>query len=239
MSYILEGLKKLEQKRRQETRKPGLLTFRTETARRSQKTVRWPYLLFIGLLLNAGIIVWWMAPWGTLGRTPLTRPTLPGPSAKATTPKPVEFKNQNPLWPRRESAPPKIVSELPKKPVVEKTKENVLPVEPKKPVPKKSAETETASPESKPVIISKVISDGPIVRLNALPSEIKKTLPVLKMSVHYYSPDKQSRFATINDRTLHEGETLGEGLRVVEINPDGAVLFYKGHRFLLSVNENL
>ena len=238
MSYILEGLKRLEQKRRQETKKPGLLSFRTESGRRSQKQMKWPYLLFIGLLLNAGIIVWWMAPWRSLGRPPLTRPTLPGPSAKATTPKPVEFKNQNPLLPRREPAPPKVISEIPKKPVVEKTKESVLPVEQKKPVPKKPAEPDPASPESKPVVINKVITDGPIVRLTALPSEIKKTLPVLKMSVHYYSPDKQSRFATINDRTLHEGETLSEGLRVVEINPDGAILFYKGHRFLLSVNEN-
>jgi len=237
MSYILEGLKKLEQKRRQETRKPGFLSFRAESARRAQRAMKWPYLLFIALLLNAGIIVWWMAPWRSAGRPPLAQPALPGPSVKAAAPKPLEFKNQSPL-PRREPAPPKVVSELPKKPAVEKTKESPPSVEQKKPAPKKPPESEPASPESKLSVVSKVITDGPIVRLNALPSEIKKSLPVLRMSVHYYSPDKQSRFVTINDRTLHEGETISEGLRVLEINPDGVVLFYKGHRFLVSVNEN-
>ena len=108
----------------------------------------------------------------------------------------------------------------------------MVPAVEKTPLPKKT-------PESRPSVISKVVPDGRTVRLSDLPTEIKKSLPALKMSVHYYSPDKQSRFVTINDRTLHEGEALSEGLRVVEINPDGTVLLFQGHRFLISVNENL
>jgi general secretion pathway protein B len=94
-------------------------------------------------------------------------------------------------------------------------------------------------PESQPSAKRKVVPEGRIVKLSDLPSEIKKSLPALKMSVHFYSPDKQARFATINDRTLHEGEALSEGLQVVEISPDGTVLNYRGHRFLISVNESL
>jgi general secretion pathway protein B len=240
MSYILEGLKKLEQKRRQETKKPGFLSFRGEIIRRPERAMKWPYLLFIALLLNAGIIVWWMAPWRSSRPQPLAqKQLLPGPPAKAVTPKPVEFKNQNPLLARKEPASSKVVNKLPRKPAAEKPKESALPLEQKKPAPKKPPETESGPPESKSSFAIKTISDGPVVKLNALPSEIKKDLPVLKMSVHYYSPDKQSRFVTINNRTLHEGETLSEGLRLVEINSEGAILFYKGYRFLVSVNENL
>ena len=135
-------------------------------------------------------------------------------------------------FPRKELPRPKIIKELPKGPAVEKTKKNVAPTVEKTPLPK-------STPESQSSVISKVVPEGRTVKLSDLPAEIKKSLPALKMSVHYYSPDKQARFATINDRTLHEGEVLSEGLRVVEINPDGTVLNYRGHRFLINVNENL
>ena len=60
---------------------------------------------------------------------------------------------------------------------------------------------------------------------------------MLKMSAHFYSTDKQARFARINDRILYEGEALSEGLKVDEINPGGAVFSYKGYRFLMGINE--
>ena len=130
---------------------------------------------------------------------------------------------------KKEPPPPKVINELPKSPALEKTKKYVAPVVEKTTVPKKT-------PESQSSVISKVVPEGRTVKLSDLPSEIKKSLPALKMSVHYYSPDKQSRFVTINDWTLHEGEALSEGLRVVEINPEGTVLFYRGHRFRINVN---
>ena len=139
---------------------------------------------------------------------------------------------QHPPVLRRELPPPKIINEPPKGPAVEKTKKIVAPVAEKSPPPKKT-------PEPQSSVISKVVPEGRTVKLNDLPAEIKKSLPALKMSVHYYSPDKQARFATINDRTLHEGEMLSEDLRVVEINADGTVLLFQGHRFLINVNENL
>jgi general secretion pathway protein B len=238
MSYILEGLKKLEQKRRQDARPPGLLTFREENRRRPKRPIVWPYLLFIALLLNAGIIVWWIGPWRSLGPSTLPQPALTGQTAKPFTSKPVEFKNQSAVIPRKGPPPPKVINQLPKSPAPEKTKESISPVVKKSPVSKSTLGTVPVSTESQS-LTNKVAPEGRILKLSDLPLEIKKSLPALKMSVHYYSPDHQSRFATINDRTLHEGETLSEGLRVVEINPAGTVLHYKGHRFLISVNESL
>ena len=52
MSYILEGLKKLEQKRQQEKGSPDLLTFQTGSPHKAEKRPLWPYLLFAVLLLT-------------------------------------------------------------------------------------------------------------------------------------------------------------------------------------------
>jgi general secretion pathway protein B len=237
MSYILEGLKKLEQKRRQEEGAPGLLAFKEEKIPKPERPILWPTLLFIALLLNVGVIVWWIGPWRSLDRSALPHSTVPDRTAKVVPSKPVEFKDQSP-FPRKELPPTKVIKELPKGPSVEKPKESVAPVVKKTPAPKNTLVSLPVSPELPASTTSKAVPEGHIVKLSDLPSEIKKSLPAIKMSVHFYSPDKQARFATINDRTLHEGEALSEGLRVVEINPEGTVLHYRGHRFLISVNEN-
>lgn len=239
MSYILEGLKKLEQKRRQVEGAPGLLTFKEEKTPKPEKPIIWPYLLFAALLLNAGVLVWWIGPWRSMERSVLTHPTVPSYTAKAVKAKPVEIKKESPPVPRKEPPPPRVVTELPQGPVLEKTKESKAPVVKKTPTPKSTPGTVNISPESRSSLISKVAPEGRIVKLRDLPSEIKKSLPALKISVHFYSPDKQACFVTINDRTLREGEVLNDDLRVVEINPEGTVLNYRGHRFLITVNENL
>jgi len=62
MSFILDALKKLEQKRR-EGSVPDLLTTHTGGSERPQKRPIWPYLLVAALLLNAGILTVWLQPW--------------------------------------------------------------------------------------------------------------------------------------------------------------------------------
>ncbi|MGA3083967.1 MAG: general secretion pathway protein GspB [Thermodesulfobacteriota bacterium] len=238
MSYILEGLKKLEQKRRQEEGAPDLLTFKEEQTLKPERPIIWLYLILFALLLNAGVILWWIGPWRSIERSALPHPTVLGRTVKTVAATPGENKKQSTPVPNKELQPPKVINEFPKSPTVGKTKENVAPVVKKTPAPKSTPGVVTVSPESQSLAISKVVPEGRIVKLSDLPPEIKKSLPALKMSVHFYSPDKKARFVTINDRILHEGEALSDGLRVVEINPDGTVLHYRGHRFLVSVNDN-
>jgi hypothetical protein len=69
MSYILEGLKKLEQKRKQEEKLPHSLSVQTDGAVKSSKTPIWVYLLVAVLLLNAGVIIWWIGPWRATKQT--------------------------------------------------------------------------------------------------------------------------------------------------------------------------
>ncbi|MFO0754792.1 MAG: general secretion pathway protein GspB [Thermodesulfovibrionales bacterium] len=62
MSYILDALKKAEQKRQQETA-PTLLTVPYTAAARPKGRPWRTYLLAAALLLNAAFLLWWLRPW--------------------------------------------------------------------------------------------------------------------------------------------------------------------------------
>jgi len=67
VSYILEALKKLEQKRERD-RAPERLILSLGHEERRRKRLFWPYVLAAVLLLNALVMVWWMSgPEGEKG----------------------------------------------------------------------------------------------------------------------------------------------------------------------------
>ena len=59
-------------------------------------------------------------------------------------------------------------------------------------------------------------------------------MPPLRLELHAYSPRPADRFVFINGTKYVEGATLAEGPRLQKIAPNGAVLVYLGHRFLLA-----
>jgi len=66
-----------------------------------------------------------------------------------------------------------------------------------------------------------------------LPPQSTAGLPALNLDLHVYAPNPANRFIFINGRRLTEGASLPEGATVVQITPEGAVLEYRGQRFLL------
>jgi len=63
MSYILEALKKSDEERNRGTA-PGLQTVQMATVVHPSKKRRgWLCLLALALLLNAGLLIWWLGPW--------------------------------------------------------------------------------------------------------------------------------------------------------------------------------
>jgi len=60
MSYILDALKK-SAKDRQRGNLPDMLTAQDIVVEKPRKRLPWSYLLFAALLLNAGLLVWWLA----------------------------------------------------------------------------------------------------------------------------------------------------------------------------------
>jgi general secretion pathway protein B len=234
MSYILEGLKKLEQKRQQEEKSPHLLTFQGNNPEKSVRKSIWPYLIFAVLLVNAGVFIWWIAPWRSTERNaPLSQPVARKSAPSVAKITPVERKREN------KSVPAKVLqqSRAANSPTTniagKEIKETPLPAAKENPASKQASVAASVPPAK-----SKPATDGRIVKLYELPSEIRNSIPDLKMSAHFYSADQQARFARVNDKIIHEGETLSEGLKVEEINPGGTVFNYKGYRFQIGINEN-
>jgi general secretion pathway protein B len=51
------------------------------------------------------------------------------------------------------------------------------------------------------------------------------------MTVHVYDPNPAKRFVFINGRKLRERQTSREGLRLVQVRADGAVLSFNNEQF--------
>ncbi len=58
-------------------------------------------------------------------------------------------------------------------------------------------------------------------------------LPSLELEFHAYSANPDQRFVFLNKTTLHEGDSLPQGVHVDAITPDGVILSYHGMRFVL------
>jgi general secretion pathway protein B len=62
-------------------------------------------------------------------------------------------------------------------------------------------------------------------------------LPALRLALHAYDAESSRRFILLKGLRLREGETTPEGLRVERIVEDGAVLAWRGRRFMLPRGE--
>ena len=81
MSYILDALKKSARERQRETL-PGILSVHDIVAEKPKKRLVLPYLLAAALVLNAGILIWWL--WFAHTKDTIIEPlkavnTLPAP----------------------------------------------------------------------------------------------------------------------------------------------------------------
>jgi len=72
-----------------------------------------------------------------------------------------------------------------------------------------------------------------VPRLDTLPPQATAGLPALNLDLHIYATQPSQRSVFINGRRYGEGDSLPEGARVDRITTDGAVLQYRGQRFLL------
>ncbi len=59
------------------------------------------------------------------------------------------------------------------------------------------------------------------------------SLPELRLDLHVYAANPADRFALINMKKMHEGDSPAQGVRVESITPDGVILSQNGSKFLL------
>ena len=242
MSYILEALKKLEQKRQQEGT-PNLLTLQGDVTKVRKKRSVWPYIT-LGVILLNGIIVlllFWIAPWKHAGQSLSQTSRV---ARESTTPPQVTVlpeKKEQPVAETKKDVPPPVkkdvaqpAPDLPSPPVstkvvVEAAQPKTAPVQTPTPI--------KTSPESSPREIKPVKPSNKVVSIKELPAAIKGSLPELKMTVHSYNEQPQSRFVVMNNNTIREGQSMNADLKVEQITQNGVILNYQGHRFVLGINE--
>jgi general secretion pathway protein B len=311
MSYILDALRKLEQNRQHEE-SLTFFTFHGQAPRKLKRHRLWPYLLVVVLMLNAGVIFWWIVPLQWPGKSMTVEPPavrVVKPASPATVPARVKDAVQSRSGTEKTIVAPKEVKEQPRSakrdiiatarsavqqpsapkqiPVAEEMsvpyekpspalaadavqsragaeKTIVAPREVKEqprsakrdiiatvrsavqqPLAPKQAPVaeETSVPFEKPSPALPVRAeatppvDGRVLKLADLPASIAGGLPEFKVSLHYYIAEPQSRVVRINDRTLHEGDYLSEGVKVEQIYERGVVMNYRGWRFQMELDR--
>jgi len=222
MSYILEALRKAEQERNL-GRVPDLQTSpmpMPETRRRL-----WPLVLGLILVVNGVLlaVLLWPKHWSHAPAEPVSTASQDATANRSadqlariqtepTFPPPIPA-------PTVQSAPEPIsaaaINEIP-----------VLPL----PTSLPRAES-LPPPDPAPAVTQSVLA------LQALPMEFRRSVPKLNLDIHVYSTTGRKRFVLINSKRYQEGDRLNEGPLLESITANGAVLSYRGQRFLLPVYQ--
>jgi general secretion pathway protein B len=248
VSYLLEALKRLEEKRSGD-RVSDLLASQGEVRRERKNKFLWPYILSVALLANAAVAAWWIAPWRGSSRLDVTQPSATQresevPAAKPPITTPAAQKTSIPSDKAKpesrpqenggRKAPIQVQEASSERPVDNhpggKTTRSDTPVESLPATPRTPSRPQAPS-EGKPR------ADGRVLAMSELPAAVRNELPELKISLHSFGAEPRTRLVRINDKTLGEGDALPGGTRVEEITPDGVVLNHEGYRFRIGVEQ--
>jgi len=216
MSLILDALKKSEAERMR-GQVPTLLSPlpTTQTHARAREKSKLPLLLLVIALPIIGLILAYFytqkqiatAPGITpeaVNETPEQAPAIIDPPVIALTAKPAAIQT---------AAVPLIIATAPA---------------PAAPV------TPSIGPEVNevPLTMTEAMPVARMASLAELPTEQRQQLPILKLSMHVYSPEAGKRFAIIDGQRVNEGSVLGTAV-VEQIRQDGVVLSVQGQSYLL------
>lgn len=235
MSYILEGLKKLEKNRQRIGSQVLFTTYHSSAppGRNKRKLQRY-------LMLTAVILILVIAT-GAYWRLSATKSIQ-----SAEKPREQQMAAAEPDHQTAQTAEPQRADQPVQKPLdpplLEKQEDMARGAQDKpgkkslrrKDAPAANVNADDPSPGESAGLVR---SGEKIVSYNQLPDGVKKGLPEIKVFLHYYSAEPKERFVQINEYTFHEGQSRPDGLKVVQITPHAAVLSYLGHRFQLQAVE--
>lgn len=71
---------------------------------------------------------------------------------------------------------------------------------------------------------------------SGLSTALPEGVPPLQVSLHYYDSASGRSFISVNGHTARDGTVLPEGPQVERVTEEGAILNYRGQRFLLPRN---
>lgn len=248
MSYLLEALKRLEQKRQLES-VGDLLVGQDNSSRPRRKRTVWPYILSVALLVNAAVVAWlWQPTRQPAASTVIERSREPGTRTAGTTAPPKTMPGDGQLAGTSDEGAG-VKTPLPHVTVPSgNTPSDVQDKAPLKVTARSGVEAAARTSASRSermdtaTPVHKSRADVPpggrparVPSLDELPGTVREAMPKLKVSLHSFAPEPSSRLIRINDSTLVEGKSLPAGIRVEEITQDGAVMSHQGYLFHLPV----
>jgi len=209
MSLILDALRKSERTRQQSL--TGQLGAGETPPGPARLPLPWVTLLGILLVVNAVVLAvfFWHG-------------TAPEPAA--TPPKAANLQSQSAPY-RPEVRP--LSEEAPTPPVVEPATPAPAVVPTAVPTRAPAAGTRQAAP------IGAQNAGAGLTSYDDLPADVRQSLPALHLDVLGYATKPADRFVVINLQRYRAGDTTADGVQVVDILPQGAVLESRGTRFLL------
>ncbi len=228
MSYILDALKKAEQKRR-EGAFPNLLSVHQQTGFKAGKPARWPYILISILLVSigAGLPRLYEKYSGAQNRERLSVKAPPeGAPSDAVTPLSSTAAVHNDRTTSDMHAAIQQTTRaheaIGRRTQRESEEKSVILVPAER---KADTAPVTSPPEVGPS------SKRTTLKESELPPVIQQEIPKVEISAHIYDSNPSSRIISIHGRAVHEGDNVAAGLRLESIIPEGVILSYKGYRF--------
>jgi len=222
MSYILDALKKSDQERKQGD-VPNLQTVHIPIS--VQPQTHWVLYGFIGLLLLLlafviGMMISGKKSVGVVQSTDITAPDV------------IEMPVNEAVL---ESEARTEVSVSPK--VIQKTRT----VQETPPVKDVAPETSNQQAKMKAVDVKELASPTELVDipyLDEMPDYKQQSVPEMSFAGHVFSSSSENRSVIINGSMMSEGDTLVQGIDVIEITAGGVVFSLHGELFRIDILQD-
>lgn len=236
MSYILDALRRAERERNLGKAPSLQVVMQHDAGDRPRNTARL-LLIAVTLLAVAGAIAALLlrqpsAPEPRISETPAAAPAVAPAAPEAVAALPDEAPELSSLDDLAEPepapiAPPEVEPDLGEiaEPVVALQPEDLQQTAP----PPPTVDAEIAPPPTQPA------NAGSVPLLRDLPPAYRADFPALSVEVHVFDRLPEKRWIMIGGRRYREGEVLGEGPRIVEINEEGIVFDYRGQQSLYPI----
>lgn len=206
MSFILDALKKSENKRRKKSAQLPR-SIHEPVAYKIARPRQWTLWVLLFLVINAALLVWLVSSW-------LTKPDR----SSATAREPAQLTERKTVPVRGTDAAETVSEGVNSSPV--HTAEIVDAPQP----------TMASVPANLPI----PRTEKKVYSFQQLPASIQQQIPELQMALHAYNrEDSGTSMIQLNNRIYREGDKISSTLILEAITAEGAVVRYDGYRFLL------
>ncbi|MDQ6969160.1 MAG: general secretion pathway protein GspB [Mariprofundus sp.] len=240
MSYILDALKKSDEKRGSESAalaRPAAVPL----GQSGQRRFVWPLMLAVAALI-AG---WMVAQWQASGSKPVLNQSVSDQSvsnravaSQAVALQPAVSQSVASGSVVHPVAEPTLNQPQASRPV-SLIKEHLNPAQESKPIFKTVNASSLVSRmnDSHRFVAEQQPESVNIKSRFELPEAEQQSLPELSIEGHMYDVEPQTRMVIINGKVRKEKQSISAGLVLQEITVDGVILNYHGHVFHMGVFE--